>query len=65
LFVNDLLKDKKMLAKNFINNFDKIKQEGLIRAYFFNKPKFNKFLASNNFQLVWDKNKTYFFFYNF
>jgi len=64
LFVNELLKEKKMLVKNFINNLDKIRQENLIRAYFFDKPRLNNFLANNNFQLVWDKNKTYFFFYN-
>ena len=65
LFLNNILSWKKQIFENFINNFDKIQKEGLIRAYFFNvSGKFNQFLQQNNFQLVWDKNKTYLFFYN-
>jgi hypothetical protein len=65
LFVSQILSQKKQIFKNFINNFDKIQKQGLIRTYFFNTSNdFNKFLQQNNFQLVWDKSKSYLFFYN-
>ena len=66
LYLNNLLtKNKFDLIRNFVNNFTKIQNKGLIRFYLpFVSTWFKKFLIKNNFSLEKQKDYVYFFFYN-
>ncbi len=65
LYMKKILKNKNLLAKNLINNFDKIIKEWLIRLYFTNVSEwFKKFLNYNNLSFNKNNKYSYLFFYN-
>lgn len=64
-YINSLLKDKKFIIKNFFNNYEKIKQDWLVRFYLPEISEwFKKALKRNNFIYFKKEWFAYLFFYN-